>query len=32
MAVVLGVVSEEDVVEGAMIITHMNLPAGTEHL
>ena len=26
------VVSEEDVVEGDMAITHMNLKVGTEHL
>ena len=32
VSVVMGVVTGEDVVEGAMVITHMNSSAGTEHL
>ena len=32
MAVVIAVVDEEYVVEGAMDKTHMNLPSGREHL
>ena len=32
VAVVMVVVSKEDVVEGAMIKTHKNLTAGTENL
>ena len=31
MAVVMAVVEEEDVVERAMVKTHMNFPAGTEN-
>ena len=30
VAVVMAVVAEEDVVEGAMVKTHMNFPAGAE--
>ena len=32
VAVVMAVVADEDVVEGAMGKTHMNFPSGTEHL
>ena len=32
MSVVMSVVAEEDLVEGAMVITHVNSPSGTEHL
>ena len=32
LVVSVEVVSEEDVLEGDIFITHMNLPAGTEHL
>ena len=28
---VVDVVAEDDMMEGAMVITHMNSPAGTEH-
>ena len=31
MAVVVDVVAEGGVVEGAMVITHMNFPAGTKY-
>ena len=31
VAAVVEVVAEEEVVEGAMVITHMDLPAGAEH-
>ena len=32
MAVVMAVVDKEDMVKGAMVATHMNSPAGTDHL
>ena len=32
VAVVMAVVAEEDVVEGDMVITHMNYPEGMDHL
>ena len=32
LSVVVDVVGGEDVVEGDMVITHINFPAGTEHL
>ena len=31
VAVVMAVVDEEDVVEGDIVTTHMNSPAGTDH-
>ena len=31
MAIVMAVMAKEVVVEGSMVKTHMNFPAGTEH-
>ena len=31
VAVVMTMVAEEDLVEGAMVITHMNSPTGMDH-
>ena len=32
MAVIMDMLDEKDVVEGDMVITHINFPAGTEYL